>query len=249
MLNNIIKSKLLEKFETIITAISPRIPESDYDPFNFNLSFNVDSDKRRVELNRKKFFSSLGITYPEEVALLNQTHSDIIKIVDYAGHQGVGDAMITLRTRIALTISIADCTPILVYDAKNKIIAAVHSGWRGTYKKILPKTLRTLKSEFGTQSHSLFVFIGPSICPEHYEVKEDVASKFPEKYLKKFNGKIYLNVSGINYSYLLNDGIPPENIEYSNVCTYESPYLHSFRRDKENSGRSFAIIMINGIGK
>lgn len=246
MFDKIVKSKLFNSHEEIVAGVSPRLPNIKDDPFGFNLSFSVDENRERVTRNRIEFFSALGIDYQTQAAYQKQTHSDIVKIVEQSGYQGESDSMITDKNNIALAVSVADCVPVLIYDYVNKVIAAVHSGWRGTKKRILPKTLNVLENEFSCRSTSLLVYIGPSICRNHYEVKQDVAGLFPTEFVREKEGKFFLDVAGVNYSYLLEAGVPPKNIEQSQYCTYENLYLHSFRRDGEKSGRGFAVIMIKG---
>ncbi len=91
--------------------------------------------------------------------------------------------MVTARKNIALAVSIADCTPILIYDKKNKIIAGVHSGWRGTYKRILEKTIRKMLKEFNSDPQNIIAYLGPSICQKHYEVGDEVAKKFTREFV------------------------------------------------------------------
>lgn len=65
------------------------------------------------------------------------------------------------------------------------MIAAVHSGWRGTYKEILLKTISKLVDDFHSDPTTLICYIGPSISQINYEVDNEVAEKFPEKYSVK----------------------------------------------------------------
>ena len=92
------------------------------------------------------------------------------------------------------------------------------------------------------------VFVGPSISQMNYEVGKDVAVLFDQKYLKLENGKIYLDVSGANVDMLLEFGIPKEQIEVSNLCSFaEKDLLHSYRRDGKQSGRSFGVIALKDL--
>ena len=181
----------------------------------------------------------------KNVGYQRQTHSDIIQVIECGGDNGESDALITHKKNLGLAISAADCTPIFIYDKKNKVIAAVHSGWRGTEQKILYKTLETLKKDFSTDPNNLIAYIGPSISQPNYEVGTEVAEKFDSKYVSRVNGKLYLDVSGINYKMLLDFGIPKNQIQKSDLCTYEfSSLLHSYRRDGSVSGRSIGVIAI-----
>ncbi len=125
-----------------------------------------------------------------------------------------------------------------------KIIAGVHSGWRGTEKKILLKTLDKLKT-FGSLPENLVAYIGPSISKNVYEVGKEVAEFFDEKYLEQKGEKFLLDVAGVNFDILLNGGIKENNIQLSSLCTFAmKDVLHSFRRDGNKSGRSYAVIAL-----
>ena len=146
---------------------------------------------------------------------------------------------------MGLTISTADCTPIFIYDKLNHVIAAVHSGWRGTQKKILKKTLNNLSFHFKSDPKNLFVFVGPSISQKNYEVGHDVAVQFDPVYLKKINGKLYLDVKQVNIDLLFEFGISKSQIEVSELCTFEEKdLLHSYRRDGIISGRAFGVFAL-----
>lgn len=242
----IVRSNLFQKFTEIIFGFSTKIGLNRIGPYFFNMSFTVGDNKKNVEENRKEFFKELGLS-SSKIAYQKQMHSSIIKIVNCPGFVGISDAMITNKFNIGLVISSADCTPIFIYDEKNKIIAAVHSGWRGTQKRILEKTLNELSQKFNSKPENLFVYIGPSISQKNYQVGEDVASLFDKKYLAQTNGKIFLDIQGANYDMLLNFGIPKSQIELSNLCTYEEKeLLHSYRRDGKFSGRALGVIALRG---
>lgn len=242
----IIKSELFKKFPEIIFGLSTKIGLGRKPPFFFNLSLTVNDDEKLVIENRKAFFAKLGLNQ-EQIAFQKQIHSDIIKFVDNPGLLGESDALITSKPNIGLAISVADCTPIFIYDKKNKVIAAVHSGWRGTQKQILKKTLNNLKFHWKSDPENLFIYVGPSISQKNYEVGEDVAVQFDQKYLLMKNAKLYLNVVNANIDMLKKFGIPEEQIEISELCTYEEKdLLHSFRRDGILSGRSLGVIALKG---
>ncbi|MGB9665118.1 MAG: peptidoglycan editing factor PgeF, partial [Ignavibacteria bacterium] len=153
------------------------------------------------------------------------------------------DALITNQTNLFLVVTIADCIPILFYDHKNKIVGAVHSGWRGTYSKILFKTIEYCKKELDLSNDQTYFYFGPSICKNCFEVDEDVAEKFDKHYVKKRGKKFLVDLQEINRKYLLDFGFKKENIQVSKLCTFElSSLFHSYRRDKENSGRMFGVI-------
>lgn len=242
----IIRSKLFEKFPEIVFGMSTKVGLDRHEPFYFNLSLTVGDATEIVEANRRAFFHEIGFE-PGQIAYQKQIHSDIIKFVETPGLLGESDALITTKQNIVLAISTADCTPIFIFDSTNKIIAAVHSGWRGTHKQLLKKTLSNLMYHYKSVPENLFVYIGPSISQRNYEVGLDVAAYFDQKYLKTQNGKIYLDVAKANLDMLYNFGVPENQIEVSRLCTYdEKDLLHSYRRDGKLSGRSLGVIAMKG---
>jgi len=243
----IIQSNLFKKFPEIIFGFSTKIGLNRKEPYFFNMSYSVGDKKELVEENRREFFKELGLN-PANVAYQKQIHSDIVKIIEKPGYAGLSDALITQVPEIGLAISSADCAAIFIYDIKNKIIAAVHSGWKGTHKKILEKTLHLMFDNFHSDPENLFVYIAPSISQKNYEVKEDVASLFDSKYLKKIDGKIFLDIKKANQDILIENGISEKQIEISELCSYEGKnLLHSYRRDGKYSGRALGLIAMRKI--
>lgn len=240
----IIKPYIFNQFPEIIFGLSTKIGGSSNTSFDFNLSYSIGDNPKVVEENRNLFLNALGLS-SASVAFQNQTHSDIIKVVDCSGNVGESDALITAKKNLGLAIIIADCTPIFIFDSKNKVITAVHSGWRGTEQKILLKTLQKLKSEFNSLPKDLFVYLGPSISKVNYEVGDEVARRFNLKYLMRNQHKNFLDVSQCNYDMLIEFGIPKFQIQKSVLCTYEfKTIFHSYRRDGNKSGRSLGVIAI-----
>ncbi|AFH50082.1 Hypothetical protein IALB_2379 [Ignavibacterium album JCM 16511] len=240
----IIKPYIFNRFPEIVCGFSTKIGLNRKAPYFFNLSHSVGDDEKSVNENRIAFFNYFGLT-SDNISLPRQIHSDIVTVVDSASVCGESDAMITEKTNLGLVISAADCTSVYIYDFKLKVIAAIHSGWRGTKEKIVDKTLQIMLNDFNCKPEHLFVYIGPSISQANYEVGKEVAEQFDGKYLKLINNKFFLDVAGANYDMLINRGIPISHIQKSNLCTYEySELLHSYRRDGIKSGRSLGLIAI-----
>lgn len=240
----ILKAEIFSLYPEIIFGLSTKNEKLYKPPFYFNLSHTVGDDKEVVEKNRADFFNHLGLN-KNSVALQRQIHSDIISYVTEGGVIGESDAMITDRTGLGLAISIADCVGIFLYDAKKKIIAGVHSDWRGTVKNILSKTLTKLVDDFNCKTSNMVAYISPSISQKNYEVGKEVAEHFHPNYLEKAGDKFKLNVARVNYDLLINAGVKEENIEVSSLCTFDSEnLLHSYRRDGDKSGRALGVIAI-----
>ncbi|MBN2571143.1 MAG: peptidoglycan editing factor PgeF [Ignavibacteriales bacterium] len=238
----IIRSSLLNRFPEIIFGFSTKIGLNRNEPFYFNLSLNVGDDEKIVNENRIKYFNKLGIS---ELAYQSQTHGNTVKVVNKAGHVGYCDALITNKKKLGLAITSADCSAIFLYDNVNNVIASIHSGWRGTEKKILEKTIHKMMQEFNTNPQNVYAYIAPSISMMNYEIGKDVAEKFNSKYVLKNGKNMFLNVSLANFDILISNGIQKDHIQVSDVCSFEtSSLLHSYRRDGEISGRALGIIAL-----
>ena len=240
----ILKPYIFNNYPEILFGFSTKISSESKSPYYFNLSYSVGDEKNLVDKNRKEFFEAIGLTI-ETVGYQRQIHSDIVQLIGCGGDNGASDALITSKKNLGLAIAVADCTPIFIYDKKNKVISAVHSGWQGTESKILLKTLIKLQKEFSSKPENMIVYIGPSISQINFEVGKEVAEKFDQTFVKPKGDKYLLDVSGINYQILLDFGIPQNQIQKSELCSYEfSTLLHSYRRDGNSSGRSLGVIAI-----
>ena len=239
----IIRSKILNQFPEIMFGFSTKFGLERPSPYYFNMSFSVGDNNNVVIENRKKFYENVGISY-DKVSVQKQIHSDIITVVNDASMKCESDAMITNKSGIGLAISSADCNAIFIYDSKNKVIVGVHSGWMGTQKRILEKSLIKLEESYNSNAEDLYVFMAPSISQNNYEVSKDFKVKFDSKYLLANGDKFLLDLKSANYDMLLDFGIPKKNIEVSNLCSFETEYLHSYRRDGKVSGRAHGLIFI-----
>jgi YfiH family protein len=146
------------------------------------------------------------------------------------------DALITNLPGQYLLIRTADCYPVLLTDAQNRAVAAIHSGREGTRLNIAGKAVRALEKHFGIRPAELTAHIGAGICARHYEV--DVAT------WESFNASLkamgcaadpagfrHLDLRLAIFRQLIAAGIPFYNIEQQFACTLESAVHHSYRRD------------------
>ena len=157
-----------------------------------NLGFTDWDKSERVRDNREKFFRAIGASKMHVVAL-RQIHSDIVHIIHSPNQSPAttespgttsseaapqGDALITREPGVLLVVQTADCIPILLADPKRRVIAAMHSGWRGTVRRIAAKALGRMQMEFGTRAEDVIAALGPGIGQSCYEVGTEVAAEF-----------------------------------------------------------------------
>ncbi|GJQ61766.1 MAG: laccase domain protein [Melioribacteraceae bacterium] len=241
----IIKSDLLSTQAGISHGFSTKTGLERGSPFYFNMSLSVGDAEENVIANRNAFFEALGSDY-KNAATQYQVHGTGISIVERPGYYGENDAMITNKSNVILTVTSADCVPVLIYDPVIKVIAAVHSGWRGTAKRIVEQVIIELKRSYGSSLQDILVYLGPSISQKNYEVGPEVAEQFENKYLLPKGNKYLLDVPACNRDIILACGVKPENLDVSPLCSYEDDSLHSYRRDGKTSGRAMGAIMLHG---
>lgn len=244
----ILKPFIFKQYPEIVCGFSTKVGPNANPPYYLNLSYSVGEKKEIVDISRGLFFNELGLN-ENMVSYQKQVHEDSIQEVNTFGNCGESDALITTSKNLGLAISSADCPAIFIYDPIKKIITAVHSGWRGTEKKIVQKTIIKLNDEFNSNPQDLICYIGPSISQKNYEVGEEVANKFDDEFILKKENKFHLNVAGVSYKMMIDEGVKKVNIQVSGLCSFEyESLLHSYRRDGQKSGRALGVIaMINNI--
>ena len=184
---------------------------------------------------------------PADLATVQQIHSDKILIADRAGCLGEGDALITNQPGITLSIRTADCLPILMADVRNRAVAAVHAGWRGTLLEIVPKTVQAMADQFGTRPDDLVIAIGPGIGACCFEVGPEVATQFsslfPER--RDLDRRTKVDLVETNLRLLGRNGGSMRQIATSGLCSCcQADLFHSYRRDREQAGRMVSVIRL-----
>ena len=239
----ILTSSLFSQFSFLTFGFSTRVGGVGKEPFGMNLSFSVGDNENNVQHNRKVFFDSLQIV-ENKVAFTKQIHSNNISHVYESGKYENCDALITREQNLFLAITVADCVPIFLLDKKEKVVAAIHSGWRGCVNGILLRTLAEMENTFQTKGENILCYVGP--CAEKccYEVGNDVTEHFSEKYFTpNKRGKFFLDMKLFLNDMLQSFGVPQSQIEIENACTiHQQEIFHSYRRDGKNSGRMMGVI-------
>ena len=247
------QSDVLSKFHNLTHGFTTRkggVSTGEYE--SLSLSRFRGDDIECVRKNEKILCENLSLDI-KRLTSTKQEHTANIEIIDKT-NIGIGihnewdhgvDAVITMEKNVPLLCYAADCVPILMYAEDIGAVAAIHSGWRGTYEKIAKKTVQKLK-ELGAQPENIYVAIGPCIGQCCYEVSEDVAEKFDEKYsLSKGNGKYMLDLAKVNFDLVKEAGVQKENISVSGICTKcNNDLFFSHRAQNGKSGTLGGIICL-----
>ncbi len=211
-----------------------------------NCGFNTEAPDRETESNRGQLFNELGLD-GERVAFVRQVHGSTVLEVSGGGRFGEADAMVTETIGLTLAIQVADCAAVLLADPESDVIGAVHAGWRGALDGVLPNTVQKMMRLASARPDRMIAYISPSICQKHFEVGEEVASRFPEPYVDRERfSKPHVDLKGYLHRQLINEGIPENQVEVAPDCTMENEELYySYRRDGKKAGRMLSLIRLN----
>ena len=149
-------------------------------------------DKKINVVKNLKYISNKMLVKKNKLILMNQTHSNkVIEIKKNNYRKKIdSDAIITKIKGLALGVVTADCVPIIIYDAENKIIGCIHAGWKGAISGIIKNTINKIKKL--NSKNRIFASIGPCIGKNSYEVDLAFYNKFQsisKKYNKYFSNK------------------------------------------------------------
>ncbi|MFC1855698.1 peptidoglycan editing factor PgeF [Thermodesulfobacteriota bacterium] len=217
-----------------------------------NISYTCGDDGVTVRENFEKVLSTFSVD-EKSLVRINQVHGDDVLIINRGAQKkenyGDYDAVVTNDPELCLSILTADCVPIFLSDKTKGVFAAVHAGWRGTAKGIVRKVIEIMVRDFSCEVKSISAAIGPAICEDCYEVKEDVLKKLLVSVdkddiglFKESQGRIYVDMKRINLIQLGDSGIARGMISCSEQCTFCSDDLFfSFRRENV-TGRQLSLI-------
>ena len=216
--------------------------ESDKAKIVFSTAETGKNFNRHTEDGVKTLNAIIEEFQVEEVVYIRQVHSSTIHVLsnddikDFIEKEG--DAIITSKTN----------TVIIVDDVKG-VVAAIHSGWRGTISSITKKTIEAMNREYNTEYKDVNVYIGPHIRKCCYEVSQELKETFleetriPEEVL--FDGR-RLSLEECILKDIREIGVLEENIYTLNLCTYcnEDIKLHSYRKSNGDYGRLFSFVIL-----
>ncbi len=236
---------------------------TSYTPEQGNLALHVCQNPQDVLKNRMVWQNQ---TLPLENWVLPwQKHTATVQRV-YASDQGKGayeattsiletDGLYTTDPKTLIGVFTADCLGILMADPSVPVIAAVHSGWKGTAQAITIQMLEALKHDGLLHPKTLHIYFSPSLMasslevgPEVIEQIQDMAIRYgldiQEYIVPGENDRSYLDNQGINMCMARAYGVPLENLHASNLDTKTNPYGFSYRRDGKKTGEHFSCLWI-----
>ena len=193
----------------------------------------------------------------KDIFLLHQFHSNkfifVGKNFKFNKRKVKADAILTDQKKLPIAVLTADCVPILLYDSKKKIIAAIHAGWKGAFKGIIKKVINFMLLK-GCKEKSITAAIGPCIQQNSYNVGNEFKKKFIKKnrynkiFFKSKKNTIYFDLPNFVKSQLKSNKIT--KIDMINIDTFNKKNnffsaRQSLKLKHDDYGRNISTIMIN----
>ena len=208
-------------------------------------------DKKINILKNLNFVAKKMNIKKNKLILMHQTHSNKVAVVkkENLNKKIIADAMVTKIKGIFLGVLTADCVPIILYDANNKIIACIHAGWKGAFSDIIKSTIYKIKKI--NPNNKIYACIGPCIGKKSYEVdlifyKKFISKSYQNKkyFIKKNNRKKLFNLRRFIADKLVKHNV---KLDHINRDTYvEKSNFFSFRRScklqQKDYGRCISVI-------
>ena len=237
----------LAAYGQIRHAVFPRTLGASRAPFHrLNVSFSVGDDPAHVRANRDRVRRSLQAA---ELVFVHQVHGDGVRVVDDlsdARTQPPADAMVSALPAQALTVQVADCQPILYYDPQRRVVAAAHSGWRGSLAGVAVRTLEVMAARFGCSARDVLVGIGPSLgpcCAEFRNYRDEI----PSSLWGYRRGAAHFDFWAVTRDQLIGAGVPAAHIENSGMCTKcRTDRFFSYRGERTTGRFPAAIVLRPG---
>jgi YfiH family protein len=215
-----------------------------------NLGLNCGDAAQTVWRNRRRITALLG---GRHMVLARQVHG--VKILGWHGNPRQAgtethdngytilqaDALATDIPRQALFIQVADCQPVLLVDPVGRVVANVHSGWRGSIGNIAGDTVAFMQEAYGCSPGHILAGIGPSLgpcCAEFIHYRQEIPAQF---WSYRLAGD-HFDFWRLSVDQLVAAGLARENISQSRICTRCNQHLLYSYRGERHTGRFAAVV-------
>ena len=237
---------------------------------SFNMGLHVSDTAEAVAENRRRLVQVLGVD-PHHLTCGEQVHGvGVTRVTENLVGRGAfswddsipdSDAIHTNLVNVPLLLLVADCVPVLIYDASHHAVAVVHAGWRGAIAHIVERTMDSMHEAYGTMPSDCYLFIGPSIGADSFEVSENIAEQFRHdlqdlglsqvddivRYIHRPGQAVstpHVDLKGYIAACVVHKGVPVEQVSVSSTDTMTTDGCYSYRRDQGRTGRMamFAVL-------
>jgi len=218
----------------------------------FNLGLNGSAPESQIWQNRRQMLEASGghlcvfarQVHGAEVARWEGPEAAMTPALSDATYLS-GDALVTDVLGAALVIQTADCQSVVLVDPVRRVVANVHSGWRGSIQNVVGQTVGVMRARYGCRAEDIVGGIGPSLgpcCAEFVNYRREI----PDQYWSYRRPGDHFDFWRLSVDQLAAVGIPRERIDVSGICTRCNPHLFfSYRAEGKAAGRFAAVVVLN----
>ena len=220
-------------------AFTTRVGGVSEGPYaSLNLGRKSGDDPERADENRRIACDAIGADV-EKLALNFQVHSARVLRATPALRGEHADGLWTEEPGLPILAMSADCLPIVLARIGKPGVAVLHAGWRGLLAGIAAAGTAVLGGD------DLVAAVGPAIGPCCYEVGEEVAAPFRERFGNDVVQESRLDHWTSAERALRAAGV--ERVDRFDRCTACEPeWFFSHRRDAGITGRQGVIAYVTG---
>lgn len=239
----------LSAFEDLFHGVYTRFGGVSDAPYSYlNIAYHIGDNSEHVRQNRNLIREDAGVG---QLLFIHQVHdrkifilsSNELQKMNWKEKPPTADAVISDSSNIGLTVSLADCQVVMLYDPAKKVIANIHSGWRGSIQNIIGHTVARMVDVFGCCAADLFAGIGPSLgpcCAEFVNYRDEI----PKFFWPYRTGNHHFDFWTVSRDQLIEAGLQSGQIEISGICTKcDTERFYSYRGEKI-TGRFAAVIAL-----
>lgn len=243
----------------ILVAFSERTGGVSEEPYaSLDLSGSVGDDASRVDENRTRFMSALGLgAFRDRLITAAQPHGPKVVMVDdrdagrgarlSGGDAPIPDAdgLATTTADLPLMMLFADCVPVILVDPRRGAIAVLHAGWRGALAGIPAVGVGSLVRA-GSDPASIVAYVGAHIGACCFEVGEEIMSQFANTFVTVAQAvSSHLDLGAVVTESLTGAGVRPTNVCRIESCTVDAnERFFSYRAEGGVTGRHGALACI-----
>ncbi len=211
---------------------------------NLNLAYTGDDPPEVVAANRRRL---QRVFSPGRLVFSRQVHgTDVVAIQTPLENKdfpvvATADAMVTDRPGLLLTILTADCQAVMMFDPRRRVVANVHSGWRGSITNVIGATVRVMQRAFGCRPIDIMAGVGPSLgpcCAEFINYRREIPrSLWPYRVSDH-----HFDFWKLSHDQLTAAGLDANRIVLGRICTRCHPERFFSYRAGDRTGRFAAVI-------
>ena len=230
---------------------------------SLNLGLHVADQDERVLANRERVATALNASL-DDFVFCEQVHRPSVAVITEE-HRGRGarsvtdamtrtDALVTAVPGIVLTVMVADCVPIVLFDPVARVLACVHAGWGGTVRGVTPGAVAMMRS-LGSNPADIVAGLGPAIHPDRYQVGDEVVEAAEAAFQDRVDQVVHPDGTGrwtfdlwrANTIQLTDAGVPKTQVHVADIGTGPGSDFFSHRFEGP-CGRFAAVARIRADG-